>query len=261
MKKFISFSGGVESTTMCILYGNDAKGIWADTGSEHDKMYERINTVESEIKKIHPSFEIIRVKGKTTLKGVEYDNLEKYVVGAKFMPSGQARYCTRIFKIEPIDNYLKNIGECELMIGLNVDEENSREGNLGLNENVKYTYPLVEDGLTRSDCEDVLYKHQLHPNMPVYMLRGGCRMCFFKSEKEYRAMYHLNKKEFLEVQAFEEEIQDKRKKFYSIMGNGKSLKQLAGECESESAFLVSADWDELYKSLKRETSCGIFCHR
>jgi len=41
MQKFISFSGGVESTTMCVLYGKDAKAIWADAGAEHDFMYER----------------------------------------------------------------------------------------------------------------------------------------------------------------------------------------------------------------------------
>lgn len=45
------------------------------------------------------------------------------------------------------------------------------------------------------------------------------------------------------------------------MGNGKSLKQVASECESEKQFLVDADWNELYKSLKKETSCGAFCHR
>jgi len=45
------------------------------------------------------------------------------------------------------------------------------------------------------------------------------------------------------------------------MGNGKSLGQLAKEAESETAFLVKADWEELYKYLKKETSCGAFCHR
>lgn len=259
MKRFISFSGGVESTTMCILYGSDAKGIWSDTGSEHKKMYDRIEKVENEIKKIHPEFEIIKVKANTTHKKVQYDNLEKLAIAYKFMPSGQARYCTRIFKIEPIDNYLKQFVECELMIGLNADEWNSREGNWGLNENVKYLYPLVDDGYTRDDCEEILNEHGLHPNMPVYMLRGGCRMCFFKSEKEYRAMYHLDRQEFMEVMAFEEEIQDKRKKFYSIMGNGKSLRQLMLQEQKER--FQFPEIAELYKSLKKETSCGAFCHR
>jgi len=259
MQRFISFSGGVESTTMCVLYGADAKAIWADTGAEHRRMYERIETVEKQIQRIHSRFEIIRVKGKAKHKNAEYDSLEDLAIAYKFMPSVQARYCTRFYKIEPIDAYLKTIGACELMIGLNVDEQNSREGNWGLNENVTYTYPLIEDGLTREDCEEILSEHGLHPNMPVYMIRGGCRMCFFKSEKEYKALYHLNKPEFLEVMAFEEQIQDKRQKFYSIMGNGKSLRQLMVECQREK--LLFSEIETLYKSLKKETSCGAFCHR
>jgi hypothetical protein len=91
------------------------------------------------------------------------------------------------------------------------------------------------------------------------MMRGGCKMCFFKSEKEYRAMYHLNIKEFEEMIAFEEAIQDKRLKFYSIMQNGKSLRQLANECKREK--LMFSEIETLYKSLKKETSCGAFCHR
>jgi len=259
MERYISFSGGVESTTMCILYGADAKGIWADTGSEHKKMYERIETVEKQIKKIHPDFEIIKVKGSAKHKGEWYDSLEDLAIAYKFMPSGQARYCTRYFKIEPIDNYLKSKGNCELMIGLNYDEKASREGNWGLNENVTYLYPLIDDGYTREECEEILNEHGLHPNMPVYMMRGGCRMCFFKSEKEYRAMYHLDKEEFFEVMAFEESIQDKRQKFYSIMGNGKSMRQLMTECQREK--LMFNEIETLYKSLKKETSCGAFCHR
>jgi 3'-phosphoadenosine 5'-phosphosulfate sulfotransferase (PAPS reductase)/FAD synthetase len=259
MKKFISFSGGVESTTMCILYGNNATAIWADTGAEHSYMYDRIEKVENDIKKIHPNFSIVKVKGNCKYKNENYDNLERLIVAQKYMPSGQARFCTRIFKIEPIDNYLSKQGECELMIGLNADEENSREGNWGLKENVKYTYPLIEDGLTREDCEDILNKYNLHPQMPVYMSRGGCRMCFFKSEKEYRAMYHLAKDEFLDIMKFEEEIQDKRKKFYSIMGNGKSLRQIMLEQEHQT--LPFEDIREMYKLLKKETSCGAFCHR
>lgn len=261
MKRFISFSGGVESTTMCILYGADAKGIFADTGAEHELMYERISKVETEIKKIHPNFEIIKVKGHGKHKDEYYYNLEELAIAYKYMPSPGARYCTRIFKIAPIDAYLKYAGECELMIGLNADEWNSRDANWGLAENVHYSYPLVDDGHTRDDCEEILIEYNLHPKMPVYMLRGGCKMCPFKSKKEYKAMYFLNNKEFMEVLTFEEKIQDRRKKFYSIMGNEQSMRQLMAECENEKLFMPNQDWTELYKSLKKETSCGAFCHR
>lgn len=196
MKKFISFSGGVESTTMCILYGKGATAIWADTGAEHDLMYERINEVERELKILHNGdFELTRVVGFSKHKGIEYKGLENLATAYKYMPSGQSRYCTRLFKITPIDEYLSLQGECELMIGFNADEE-GRTGNLELKSNVTYTYPLIDAGLTREDCEDILKLYGLHPNFPVYMLRGGCRMCFFKSEKEYKAMYFLAKDEF-----------------------------------------------------------------
>jgi hypothetical protein len=127
-----------------------------------------------------------------------------------------------------------------------------------MKSNIKYRYPLIEDGLTRDDCEDVLKINGLHPEFPVYMLRGGCRMCFFKTEKEYRAMYHLNREEFEEVLQFEERIQDQRKKFYSIMGNGKSLRDLAKECARE----LFEDAAGLYSDYKKESkSCGAFCRR
>ena len=253
MKRFISFSGGVESTTMCILYGKGATAIWCDTGAEHDLMYSRIDEVERELTLIHNGdFTLVRVRND------KHTGLEQYAQKSKYMPSGQARYCTRLFKIEPIDNFLSEQGECELMIGFNADED-GRTGNLELKSNVTYTYPLIEDGLTRADCEDTLRLHGLHPNFPVYMLRGGCRMCFFKSEKEYRAMYHLNKKEFDKMVEFEEGMQDKRRKFYSIMSSGKSLRQLMLQEQKER--LQFPEIQELYKSLKKETSCGAFCHR
>jgi hypothetical protein len=168
------------------------------------------------------------------------------------------RFCTNYFKAAPIDKYLKEQGECELMIGFNFDEQ-GRTGSLEAMPNVKYSYPLIADGYDRNDCEEILKQHGMHPNFPVYMMRGGCRMCFFKSEKEYKAMFHLNYNEFMEVLEFEEKIQDKRKKFYSIMGNGKRLRDLMIDCENEK--LMFPDIEKLYKSLKKEVSCGAFCHR
>jgi 3'-phosphoadenosine 5'-phosphosulfate sulfotransferase (PAPS reductase)/FAD synthetase len=62
MKRFISFSGGVESTTMCILYGKGATAIWCDTGAEHNEMYERINYVEDKLKELHKGdFNLVKV--------------------------------------------------------------------------------------------------------------------------------------------------------------------------------------------------------
>jgi len=37
MKRFIAFSGGVESTAMCLLYGKGATAVFTDTGNKHPR--------------------------------------------------------------------------------------------------------------------------------------------------------------------------------------------------------------------------------
>jgi len=258
-KRFISFSGGVESTTMCILYGKGAKAIWCDTGAEHKKMYERMSLVEDKLKELHKGdFEIIKLTPRVKIMGTFINSLIDAVIRRKFMPSSINRYCTGEFKIRPIDDFLSQQGDCELMIGLNANED-IREGNWGLKTNVKYLYPLQEEGFNRGDCEAILNIHGLHPNFPVYMLRGGCKMCFFKTEKEYKALWYMNREEFDEMVKFEEQYQDNRKKTYTIMQNGKSLKQLASECSME---MFQDDILEIYENYNKQgKSCGAFCHR
>lgn len=250
MKKFISFSGGVESTTMCVLFGANANAIFCDTGFEHKIMYERINMVEKEIKKLHPNFKIIRVKNK------EHRSLPAYIKKHKFYPSVMARFCTRMFKIEPIDDFLRDQGPVELMIGLNADEF-ERTGNHGLVQNVTYSYPLIMANLARKSCIEILKKLNLEPVFPPYMARGGCIGCFFKSKKEYTAMAILNEEEFDQVVELEEVIQDERGHRYGIrdgIPNMKDFKRLA------KSTLFSAE--EMYDyTLELQTPCGVFCHR
>jgi 3'-phosphoadenosine 5'-phosphosulfate sulfotransferase (PAPS reductase)/FAD synthetase len=65
MKEFISFSGGVESTTMCVLFGNKADAIFADTGFEHKLIYDRIDLVEKWCQEFHrKDFKIHRIQSK-----------------------------------------------------------------------------------------------------------------------------------------------------------------------------------------------------
>jgi len=260
MKKYISFSGGVESTTMCILYGKDAKAIFSDTGVEHDEIYERIILVEKYCKQLHgEQFEVVKVKAdKKTKAGRIVDNLADYVEDYKYMPSGQARFCTRIFKIEPIEKYLSDKGEIEMMIGLNFDEQ-GRTGNLEKLDNCNYKYPLIENELDRDDCINILNMHGLNPAFPPYMQRGGCKFCFFKKEAEYKAMYYLDNKTFNENKLLEETIQDKKKKFFAIMPSGKSMQQLENECKQ--SLFSGIDMKELYKSIEKTKYCGGFCHR
>jgi len=262
MKKFIAFSGGVESTTMCILYGKGATALFADTGWEHEKMYERLDNVEQQLKELHGGdFRIKRVKASAKVKGQKVSALPEYIKGYKWMPTKQRRYCTRVFKIEPIDNYLKEQGDCELMIGFNADEEDARVGNKMELPNVDYTYPLAKEGLTREMCEDILNVHSLHPNFPNYMQRGGCVGCIFKTVSEFKAMYFFSRFEFEQNRKLEETIQDERKKFFTLSMSQRSFSQIASECEREKELWGEEEVRRMYAKVKASQSCGAFCHR
>jgi 3'-phosphoadenosine 5'-phosphosulfate sulfotransferase (PAPS reductase)/FAD synthetase len=261
MKTYISFSGGVESTTMCLLYGKGATAIWCDTGWEHAAMYQRMDEAEKRLTDFHGGdFTLLRVKPKAKAKGIEVDRLQDYILHGQFMPTKQMRYCTRIFKIEPIERLLEQSGECELLIGFNADEE-GRTGNLEKLPNVNYRYPLIESGYTREMCEDILHLHGLHPSFPNYMQRGGCVGCIFKSIAEFKAMYFFSPDEFNDNRALEESIQDKRGKFFSLSMSQRPFSDIAKECERELSLWGREEVEKMYSKMKASQSCGAFCHR
>jgi len=252
-KKYISFSGGVESRTMALLYGYKADAIFSDTGSEHDELYKQLEDVEKVIREFHGNnFKIIKVKNE------KYESLESYIRESSFFPNFQARFCTRMFKIEPIDNYLKKYKKegVELMIGLNSDEQDLRTGNHGLLSFVNYSYPLADNGINRNMCYKILDAAGIRPNFPAYMQRGGCKFCYYKSKKEYEAMAILNEKEFDEVADLENDIQDKRDKFFHIISSIPNLREFKKHAKA-----ILFNPDEIYPVINNVTNCGVFCNR
>lgn len=271
MKKFISFSGGVESTTMCLLYGKGAKAIVCDTGDEEPEMYERWDFVEQSMKVIHNGdFELIRIKPKYTAKGKECATLDELAEAWGYYPNSGARWCTKYLKILPIDKFLKDQGECELMVGLNADEVNDRAGNQSTLPNVTYTTPLASDGITREDCISNLTAFGLQPQFPPYMQRGGCRKCFFRGKKEAKAKYFFNRTGFLEDKQFEVNINETgtrklnkggTKKWFGINQAFPSYQSVIDECEQEIAMFGIEEMKSQYKNITEHKACGLFCHR
>jgi 3'-phosphoadenosine 5'-phosphosulfate sulfotransferase (PAPS reductase)/FAD synthetase len=221
-------------------------------------MYDRINYVEKMLMAHHDGdFRLVRIRASVTVGEDTVNSLTDYVRKRKFMPSPRQRFCTRLFKIQPIDNFLASQGDVELMIGLNLDEAQARTGNHGLQPNVKYTYPLVDSEMDRSDCEELLGHYGLLPDFPPYMDRGGCKFCPFKSKKEYAAMVHFAPEEIEEVRELEELIQDERNKYYRIRAN---MPKLADFISMEKNNLIG-NLSQYYTDNGERKSCGVFCHR
>lgn len=245
MEKFISYSGGIESTTMLVLFGAKATPIFSDTGWEHAALYEWLEKVET---KTGVKIERVKRPGET---------LPQYIERARYYPSELSRFCTRMFKIEPIDAFLKSHTPCKLMIGLNADET-GRTGNHGLVEGVQYTYPLIDLGLTREACIAILKEKDLLPKFPSYMQRGGCIGCFFKRKSEFQRMALESPEEADSVAALEEFIQDERGEWFSVR---RGIKSIRGLIEAERKQKRMDFGDDTPDEGGIPTSCGVFCHR
>jgi len=121
-------------------------------------------------KKVHrEDFKIHLIKATVNHKGKEYNTLPDLILAQKYYPSFKTRYCTRQFKIKPIDDFLEQYkGEgVELMIGLNADEIDLRTGNHGNKKFIHYFYPLADNKLTRAACILILNHAGLNPHFPA----------------------------------------------------------------------------------------------
>lgn len=238
--KIISFSGGIDSTALGLLVP-DAIPIFCDTHWEFPELYAHIDRFENFIRS-----KVLRLDG---------GSLPDYIQEQKFFPNFKARYCTRLFKIEPMNEFIQRNIPCDLLIGLRADEP-ERKGNLSEIEGLSIKYPLREMGLTRDDCIAVCEENNLLPKYPIYMKRGGCRGCYFKSKYELKAMNDLRPHSLDELQELEESIQDNRARFFYMFPNLKcSIRDFRKQ-------LPLLDVKELYQTdLADNDPCGLFCNR
>jgi hypothetical protein len=241
--KFIAYSGGVESTTMLVMFGHIATPLFADTGWEHKALYDWLDKVEATL---GVKIERVRRTG---------ENLPQYIRRSRYYPSPVARFCTRMFKIEPMDDYLRSKVPCELMIGLNYDERNERTANHGLCVGVTYSYPLVDLVINRASCIAFLKARSLMPTFPGYMRRGGCIGCFFKSPKEYYRMAKESPEEAYSIADLEDDLQDKRSTHYGIRDGIPNMRRFLDNSRSQMEMTLDDELDLV------TSPCGVFCHR
>lgn len=247
MNQFVAFSGGKDSTALALLC-TEATPVFTDTGWEFPDVYEHIEKFERQTGR-----EVLRVKR-------EGGSLPEYIQEAKFLPGHASRFCTRMFKIEPYNKFIKQYLPAELLIGLRADEpEVERVGNLTKMEELTIRYPLRELGLTLTDVIRICLKHNLLPRRGPYEARGGCKGCFYKRKSEVQAMAALAPDVLDELQALEETVQDERGHFaYMFPNTGMSIRDIRRQgllFTPEEVYAAASDKSDVGEA------CGLFCNR
>lgn len=249
MRQYIAFSGGKDSRALALLFP-DAELIFTDTKWEHKKMYQAITDFEKRTGR-----HVTRIINKSYPGGIP-----QYIRESKFFPNHGARYCTRMFKIEPLNEYLANKTPCELLIALRSDEpEDDRIGNLTKMDGLTIRYPLRERGIDLHGVLKLCLDNNVLPRFPAYMAGGGCIGCFYKTKGQVISFVHQAPiAEVDEMQRLEEEIQDRRGRYFYAYGNaGLSVANIRNQPLLFSDDQVFAE--TAYSTSLMQRGCGAFC--
>jgi len=229
--KILSLGAGVQSTTvllMSVLGELDRldHAIFADTGWEPAAVYKHLEWLEEYTREHAPDIKLHRVSIGRTVKedaleatrrgdgeGARFANMPLYTTNRETGEPGIVRrQCTREFKVDPIEKYIRGFvkpprrkkGEdpeplVEQWFGISLDEiQRMRMSDKWWKY---FHYPLVEERMTRDDCLQWMMRRGF-PEPP----RSACIACPFKSNMEWRRLRDESPEEWEEACEFDEQI-------------------------------------------------------
>ncbi|HIF9337751.1 TPA: hypothetical protein ACX6RO_001840 [Photobacterium damselae] len=180
----IPISGGSDSKCMALILSAifpQVRFVFAftDTKAEEDASYQEFDQISEWVG--HSVIQIAPEKGL-------FDLIDSY---NGFLPSGQARYCTRILKLKSLDNWLESkfkglVDKVNLYIGIRADEDRfTTLSEDGRNENwVTPKYPYMALDMGRSQVYGLLAATAGISPVYKHSSRSGCGCCFFKRASE-----------------------------------------------------------------------------
>ena len=198
IRHIVSVSGGKDSAALAVHLNQKypqlpVEYVFCDTGCELPETYEYLEKLEAllgaEVKRLNV-LDMLGIKQKAGRNPFDVI-LNQYFGG--FLPNPQARWCTRVLKIQPFENYVGS-DKAYSYIGIRSDED--REGYVGkkppkISEkpNIIPVYPLKDDNFTLSDVKLTLEQAGL--GMPDYYdwrTRSGCYFCFYQQIAEWQGL-------------------------------------------------------------------------
>ena len=201
----INLGGGVQSTAMSLMAAEEIippmpdAAIFADTGWEPPWVYETVEYVREQV-----PFDVITVDAGVSLKDRTMEGLTRAGTHAMFdisvyvpgLDGGRhiitKRQCTKQYKIDPIQREVRRLLgvppgrrvprsiHARQWIGITVDEIHRMSGSRV--NYVTHTYPLIDLGLSRTDCVDWLTERGLR------IRKSSCIGCPYKSRTQWHEL-------------------------------------------------------------------------
>ena len=218
----LGLSGGRDSAALAVYMRQnypeiDTQYFFTDTGKELPEVYEFLVRLEGFLGK-----PIVRLNPDR-----DFDFwLKQY---NNFLPSPQARWCTKNLKIRPFEDWVKNMldqgSTVYSYVAIRSDEE-YREGYSSKNDNLIVKLPLKEDGVDKAGVMEILESAGLGlPKYYEWRSRSGCTFCFFQRKIEWVNLIEKHPEAFQEAKNYEKKALENQSPF--TWSEGESLEQLS----------------------------------
>ena len=222
VKNYLSYGGGVNSTAMLLLLldkGWDFEAVYVDHGGDwpESRNYVHWLSKQTPITILYPSVE-------------GFSDIYEYFWHYRMVPFIRYRMCTAKFKIRPLQKHC--IGPAYELIGIDAGE--AHRAKESTKKGLVSRYPLVEYGIDRSGCIDIIKAHGL----PVPM-KSGCYFCPMQRKDQWKLLRRRHPDLFLKSERLEARNNEYRAEkglgYFHLSGSKKTLRELVEE-DQESLF-------------------------
>ena len=122
-------------------------------------------------------------------------------VYGNYLPSGRMRWCTRMLKIKPFEEF---VGDDPVVSYVGIRADENREGYISTKSNIRAVYPLKEAGIVEADVYRILDEAGLGlPSYYEWRTRSGCYFCFFQRKAEWVGLKERHPDLYEKAKAYE----------------------------------------------------------
>ncbi len=198
IRHIVPVSGGKDSAALAIYMAQTypqipTEYVFCDTDAELPETYDYLERLEALLgKPVHRinALNYMNVARKPSRKAFDFVLHEMY---SGFLPSPQARWCTRKLKIEPFELYV-GTDSAFSYIGIRADEQ--RKGYtpkkppvISDRLNIVPVYPFKDDGIELATVRGILESSGIGlPEYYRWRSRSGCYFCFYQQIGEWQRL-------------------------------------------------------------------------
>lgn len=217
----LGLSGGRDSAALAVYMRQhhpelEIEYFFTDTGKELPEVYEYLGRLEGFLGK-----PILRLNPDR-----DFDFwLKQY---NDFLPSQQARWCTRQLKLRPFEHWVRPMLEdgskVYSYVAIRSDEE-YREAYASKHKNLVIKLPFKNAGIDKAGVIEVLDSAGLGlPSYYSWRTRSGCTFCFFQQKIEWVRLRERHPEAFEEAKRYEKDAVEHGSPF--TWSQGESLSEL-----------------------------------